>query len=312
MIGQGIKNFFKSLKYFFTPLGTTALGFVIGISILIPGVAAAVDTLVASVKNILSDTSIDFNSLKDCLTSAVQALDWNEPIAAVQTMISAEWLTSTLTDCVASLIESSEAFTSQIGTAVVDFSGTVVSLAVIVVVFTVLGIVGGFWLTKWLIRRDIARRSVWKYLLASFIDSLLAATLVALCAWLVSLWKPSIFISTIISFLLFGFIALLEAYLVHGYGKISFGKIVNADNIAQLLATDILILLCTGAICAVAVAITNALVGAFIGIALAEIAFVVMGLNAEAYVKSASGEAIENQPPTQPPGTTTAQTAAKQ
>ncbi len=34
MIKQGIKNYFKSLKYFFTPLGTMFLGMMLGFSIL--------------------------------------------------------------------------------------------------------------------------------------------------------------------------------------------------------------------------------------------------------------------------------------
>ena len=36
MIKQGIINFFKKLKYFFTPLGALALGLIFGLSVAIP------------------------------------------------------------------------------------------------------------------------------------------------------------------------------------------------------------------------------------------------------------------------------------
>ena len=86
MIKQGIINFFKNLKYFFTPLGTLALGFIFGLSVLIPGVIASFSTLADSVQKILSDTTIDFNALKDSAVSAVRALDWNDPSEAIKTI----------------------------------------------------------------------------------------------------------------------------------------------------------------------------------------------------------------------------------
>ena len=42
MIKNGLKSFFKSLKYFFTPFGTLALGVILGLSVAIPLMSAAI------------------------------------------------------------------------------------------------------------------------------------------------------------------------------------------------------------------------------------------------------------------------------
>lgn len=286
MIKQGIINFFKNLKYFFTPLGTLALGFIFGLSVFIPGIITSFSTLTDSVQNILSDTTIDFTVLKDSAISAVQALDWNNPLEAIKTMLSNDWLMQTLNECVGSFVESTEVYTAQFSTAVSTFTNDLVSYFAAVIVFLVLGLMGGFFLTKWLVRRNIAKRSLWKYLLNAFIDSLLTATLVALCVWLIQVWKPSALISSLVSILLFGFISLFEAYIVHAWKKIDIKKIINTKNIFELFATDLIIFLLAGGCVLLAIVLTNIIVGIVIGIVFMEIAFIVIGLNAESYVKS--------------------------
>lgn len=288
MIKQGIINFFKNLKYFFTPLGTLALGFIFGLSVLIPGIIASFSTLADSVQKILSDTTIDYNALKDSAISAVQALDWNDPSEAIKTMLSNDWLMQTLNECVSSFVGSTEAYTAQFTTVINAFTTDLVSYFAAFIVFLVLGLIGGYFLTRWLVRRNIARRSLWKYLLNSFIDSLLTATLVALCVWLIQVWKPGTLISSLVSILLFGFISLFEAYVVHAWKKVDIKQVVNAKNIFKLFATDLIIFVLAWVCVLLAIVLTNPIVGIVIGIVLMEIAFIVIGLNAEAYVKSVS------------------------
>ncbi len=286
MIKQGIVNFFKNLKYFFTPLGTLALGLIFGLSVLIPGVISSISTLANDVQTILSDTTIDFTALKGSLLSAVQSLNWGDPFNAIKTMLSNDWLMQTMNGCVGSFVESTEAYTTQFSAAINTFTHDLVTYFSVVIAFLILGLVGGFFLTKWLIRRNIARRTLWKYLLNSFIDSLLTVTLVAVCVWLVSVWKPSVFISTLVSILLFGFISLLEAYIVHAWKKVDIKKVVNAKNIFKLFLTNVIIFIIAAVFVLLAIVLTNLIAGIFIGIVLMEIAFIVIGLNAEAYAKS--------------------------
>ena len=286
MIKQGITNFFKNLKYFFTPLGALALGLIFGLSVLIPGIISSVSTLANDVQTILSDTTINFPALKESVLSAIQSLDWGNPWDAIGTMINSDWLINTLNDCVGAFVEITEVYATQFNAAVNSFTHDVAVCFAKFIVFLGLGLIGGFFLTKWLIRRNIAKRNLWKFLLNSFVDSILSSTLVAMCVWLLSVWKPSIFISAAISVLLFGFISLLEAYIVHAWKKTDIRRIVNVKNIFQLFLTDAIILVSVGVFVQLIVLLTNTFAGLSVGIVLMEIAFIVIGLNAESYVKT--------------------------
>ena len=121
------------------------------------------------------------------------------------------------------------------------------------------------------------------FLLHYFVDSILSSTMVAMCVWLLSVWKPSIFISSVISILLFGFISLLEAYIVHAWKKTDVKRIVNVKNIFQLFLTDAIIIVLVGVFVQLIVLLTNTFAGISVGIVLMEIAFIVIGRNAESY-----------------------------
>lgn len=293
MIAQGIKNYFKNLKYIFTPLGAIALGFVFGLSIFVSGALSSISALANDVKTILSD--VNFTDLKNSLTIAIQSLDWQDPYAAIKTMLSEDWLAQTLNDCVNAFMKSTETYTSQINAAINNFTNSLWLYLSALIAFVILGVVFGFFVTKWLVRKDIAKRTLWKYLLVSFVDSLITAALVMLCAWLFYIWKPSVVITVVISMTLYGFISLFEAYVTHGLNKIDIKKIVNVKNVLKLLATDIIIFLLAAVCVLITIAITNIFVGLFVSIALIEIAFIVIGLNVEAYVKSIAGKTSEAQ-----------------
>lgn len=282
MIKQGLKNYVKNLKYFFTPLGALALGVVFGLSIGLPIVLKSLSDLLDMVVQISQNTQIRFQDLIAGIIDKVDSLDWDNPIKALSILLDRTWLTDTISGCVESISIDMAQLESYINGCIDDI---VVALRIFIF-FVILGFVGGYFITKWLIRREIAKRALWKYFLVSFVDSLLSATLVSFCLWILALWRPSIFISTLVSMMLFGSIQLFEAYIVHAWKKVDIKKVINVKNIAKLYLVDILIFAIAVVLVGIVIAITNTLVGLFVGIALIEIAFIIIGLNAEAYVKN--------------------------
>ncbi len=201
-------------------------------------------------------------------------------------MISEEWLTDTLNACIDALIQSSELYTLQLNAAVEEFIGAAAVYFTILAFFIVAGIAAGFFLTKFLVRRNMAKRAFRKYFLVSAIDTLLVAAAATLTLWLYALWQPSVFISTFVWLFICGVIALIEAYAVHGYKKIGREKVINAKNAALLLATNLIIFILAWVVTVIIVVITNGAVGLFVGFALFEIALIVISMNAESYVKT--------------------------
>jgi len=286
MLKQGIKNYFKNLKHFFTPLGAMFLGLVFGLSVLIPVLSTAFRELAEGVNALSHEFNVDFNQLFQSLFDSVSALDWSDPWAALQTMTSDGWLEDVIYKSLEALLGVDyQTFIDEIALLIGTFSAQVLVGFTILAVFFVLGIIGGYYLTAYLVRRSIARRAWWKFFLAYLIDLVVNFALVALGVWLTLLWKYSAIIFLLVAFVLSGLVALLVAYLIQGYKKVSLQEVVNLKNAVQFMLSTLIVWLITFALCVVVKVITNDLVAIVVAIALFEIAIPVNKLNAEAYVK---------------------------
>ncbi len=119
---------------------------------------------------------------------------------------------------------------------------------------------------------------------ALFVDSFVTAALIALSAWLLTVWAPSVFITSIMSFLIFGAISLVSAYCVHGRNVVELKTVLNIVNVLKLLLVNTIIFVVSLALFILTAVLTNPIAGALIGFSFVEIAFIVMSLNAESYV----------------------------
>ena len=285
MLKQGLTNYFKSLKYFFTPLGTMFLGIMLGLSVFIPGVISSASVMVDSIGALAQNVNLDFDVLLDNVWSAVRSLNWNEqPVESVQTMLSAEWLNGVLTQSLNTILGTDyETFVVEIADIVNSFLQTVTVNVAVFFVFWVLGFIAGFALIRFLIRRNIARRSLWKFILAYFLNSLLTAVFVIAGVFVFALWKYSVIIMVVLALVLIGILALVQAYLLYACKKIKFSSIVNLKNVGLYTLTNLIIFAISICVTLVAVAVNN-LMGIFVGLGFVTIANIVIDLNAESYV----------------------------
>lgn len=286
MFRNGIKNYFINLKHFFTPVGTLAVGTLLGISIFIPVSVAALSSMLKNIAAVLSETNIDFNVLKDYIVNSITSLDWQDPIASLKTMFSRDWLTGIINDCLELVSAELQPYADRITAEVAGAVGIVIAMFALFVFFSVAGLIAGFFLTRFLVRRTMAKRTFAKFVFAAVTDSLITAALFIFSAWLFTVWKPSIFISSLVALLIFGITSLLSAYLVHGRKCVEFKKVLNIKNILKLHLVNFLVFYISFVFLFIAIALTNAFAGIFIGFSFVEIAFIVISLNAESYVIS--------------------------
>ncbi len=286
MIKQGIKNYFSCLKYFFTPLGTMFLGLLLGFSAFVPGVALACNSLIDGIKVLASNVNLDFSILWNDFFTAAKTLDWNDPVQALRTMISGDWLDKVLTESLTQILGSDfDMFAKKIKALIDSFVSQIGACVFIFACMFVLGFIAGFMLTRLFIRRRIAKRSFWKWILTSVVNAVLTTALAVLCVLLFALWKPSAFLSLLLALVLIGIFALTEAYLVYGYKKIRFTQVLNVKNIGKYLLVNTIIFLITLVFTVLAVAV-NALMGIFVGLSFLEIAVCVINMNAESFVQN--------------------------
>ena len=82
------------------------------------------------------------------------------------------WLKNTFVTCVDALVVSGgETAASQIAVAAETAVSGVAAGFVALVVFAVLGIAAGYMLTKFSVRRNMAKRGLWKFILAAAVDA---------------------------------------------------------------------------------------------------------------------------------------------
>jgi len=286
LIKSGIKNYFSNLKYFFTPLGVLAAGVLLGLSIFIPGLIDAVSTLSGELAEIIEEVSVDTKPFKEYLYDAVFALDWNDPVKAVQTIISRDWLIGAITDCYGLFEEELAPYSEQITQAVNTALDTISLYFAALIFFAVLGFICGYFFTGFLVRRNSAKRSFGKFILSLIIGSLFTALLISVNVWLATLWKPSLVISGIITVILYGLLSLTEAYILYGRNKVTYNEVINFKNVLKLNLVNFIIFFIALAFTIITILITNIVVGFFIGFAFLEIAFLVININADSYVKN--------------------------
>ncbi|MDY4159694.1 MAG: hypothetical protein SOY02_05610 [Candidatus Onthovivens sp.] len=285
MIKQSVINFFRNLKYFFTPLGTLFLGLIFGVSFLYSGFKVQVKQATTEIQMITQETNISINDLKDCVIESFADVPWEDPIEAIKLITSSEWLNGTLKENISNTIDNYQLYASDIENAVVNAVSGYIKYIVIFVICAMVGFISGFFLTKFLIRRNIAKRNFWKFILVTMLDSVLTIGVATLSMWLTLLWKPSIIFTSLVGIIIYGFISLFEAYIIHGYKKIPLKQVVNIKNSFLLFISNILIYIISFTISSFVIAITNAFVGVFIALPLVIVGIIVISLNAEAYIK---------------------------
>lgn len=113
---------------------------------------------------------------------------------------------------------------------------------------------------------------------------MLTVTLIAFVTWLMTVSTAGAVLSGIAGALAFGFVALFEAYLLHGHGKIRFRKVVNLGNCVWVWVSQIAVLAAATAVSALFMWLTTSFVAVALVLSVIIIALLVINVNAESYV----------------------------
>lgn len=294
MIKSGLKTYFKSLPYIFISLGALFVAVLLGGTLLFGGIVAQTKIFASSLYEAYSGWKIDVRAL---VSYVVEEL-WQEADGQLSVVLSLVREGDWLTECIRRYLEGLEGGGMQGGQWSLLLADYVSGVRVCVLqsyLVVLLGVVGGFFLTKYLIRRDAAKRSLWKWALNGLIDSLLSATVVTFVSWLLSVWSPGVLVTFLLSGLVFGLISLFEAYVIHGYKRVKFSQIVTGRNALCLTFVNILNFILSFLIVLAVYFIFNAVVAVAIGYALIILTMIVTGLNAEAFVVNEREKACAKQ-----------------
>jgi len=285
MVWLGYKNYFKNFKYFFIPLGALFLGIVVGSSIMIPMIWGAVKTFVTGVAKTLGDYAYDWDAVGDTLIAALKKLDWANPQNILNEVSTSDYWSSLLRECASAACGDTSAAEEQMRALTDQAMGTIAGGMAIFGFFTCVGGFVGYFMTRSLIRSGMAKRSVLQSILATIINTIINVTVLAAGTILIMKSKQYAVLSVILVVLVYGAVAFLEAYFVHGLGKVSFFKVMNIKNfflLALLNTTEVALFM---GIFTLLKTYTNIVIAICVGFSAAIITIISAQLNAEAYVK---------------------------
>ena len=268
------------------PLGALSLGIVAAFSIIVPVTVGAIKEFIAGIGKMMGQMSFDWDAVKHELLVALQSLNWGDPQAAFQELFSKEYLIDLLRRAAEAALGDTSSIASQFESLAAETVGKVTTTLVVGVFLAALGGLLGYYSTRSLIRHDIAKRSIWKALLNSIVKTVVNLTVIALGLWLISKAKRYAVLAFILTVMLYGAVSFLEAYLVQGYKKIPFKKVMSVKNLIELPILTLIECVIAAIIYTGISLATNELVSIYVSFSVIVITMICLQLNAEAYVKS--------------------------
>lgn len=277
MILRGFKNFLKSIKFYFTPLGVLALFVVIALSISLTNISNAIKDLFTDLAKTMENFSVDWSAVGGSIYNSANEANWE-----LAKFLDTEWIGTTLGTALraSGLGETIDAATNAIATC----ATRILEMVILFLVLFVIGIIAGHVILSFIMRYDIIKDKWWKVLLYCLFDAVLEVGIVVLFVVLIMAWAPFIFIAPILLLILTEALSILGAYLIHGLNKIKFKEAFNVKTIGLSLLTDLILCTVGLALIILIALIFQSGIAIFIGLPLFEILMIVSRLSAETYI----------------------------
>ena len=288
MIKTSIKNFFKSLGFYFIPLGVMAFFIVLYLAFMIPGIVTDVRDTFQAIATKLGAVEFNWEKIQGVIMSKVFEYG-ADPTALMSLTGNPELIINLLKDTVMEAFgveEVTNEIIALIQQCVTSISMRLIGLLAIMIV----SFIAGFVVLEVLLRRYLTDINMIKSILVSILNGILIAGVLVLLSYLYSNNEVAMWIVIVVAAIILIFGTLLEAYLFYGIRKVKFTQVINIKNVFTLiLGSAISGGLFVGLIC-LCLLIPSRFVGIFIMIPFVELGICVLELNACAYVSSMAKE----------------------
>ena len=286
MIKLGLKNYLKSYRYFFVPIGALALGIVVGFSVMVPLVWGAIKTFVSGVADVMGNISVHWDAVKDALVDAFNKLDWMDPQQTASHVFTAEYLGELLRDCAAAALGDTSAAQDEMVSLTEKAVSTMSGAVAWGVFFAFVGALIGYVFTRAMIRSGMAERPLPKIILSIAIDAVIKVTIIAGGAILIARTQKYAVLSWALVILVYGVAEFLQAFFVHGFKKVPFKKVISIKNILLLALLSAIEIAIMFGVTFLLNKFTTPAIALVMGFSIFVITVSCLQLNAEAYVKS--------------------------
>lgn len=284
MIKFTLKSFLLSLKYFFIPIIVIAICLLPAIIYFYFYTQSQMNELTTSLSTELSTLSYDINGLINYTFDEATNLPWTTPGKALYMIFEEGWISDTIN----SYLENTNTgiYTAAMTGNVKETANNITSGLGVFPIAIIAGLVLAYFITSSVLRKKLCPRSFWKMILVIIVDFIITTTLLAFITGMLALWLHSVFITSFITALLYGFISVTEAYFIHRDIDMKYRDVVNVKVLFSLVASYILLLLIAVGIIVLLFLIPFKLISLALSLPVIIIAFINYNLAAESYVRS--------------------------
>ena len=284
MIKYTLKSYLLSLKWFFIPLLIMALALVPACIYFMVTSSGAINQMNESLKGEISSLSYTIEEMLNYILNAGKSLPWVTPFKAIQMIVSEGWLKDTIEEFLK--IASENQYTAAMEGNVKETANLIVSSMSIFPIAILAGMLVSYLFTASFLRKKNCPRSLFRTILSVLLDLLFTTILLAGVISLLGLWSPSVFITAIITAIIYGFIAITEAYFAQRDEGMKFSDIVNPKSIGLLLVSYLILIVLAIIIIALLFLLPWKLLSLALSLPVIIITFINYNLAAESYVAS--------------------------
>ncbi|RIA75850.1 hypothetical protein EI71_01022 [Anaeroplasma bactoclasticum] len=294
MIKHTLKCYLLSLKWAWIPLLIMACCLVPAIIYFIIVSQGAMEEMNSSLSEEIGQLSYTIEDMINHIFDSAKSLPWSTPFQAIKRILFEGWLSEVIEEFIAETEGS--VYAQAMSGNIKDTANAIVGGMSVFPIAIVVGLLASYLFTASFLRKKNCPRSIWRTILNVLIDLFFTTVLLAGVVSLLGLWAASVFISSIVIAILYGFISITEAYISHRDKDMKFKDIVNPKTIASLLISYFILLIFAIAIIALFFLIPYKIISVCLSLPVIVLTFINYNLAAESYVASKRKEPYKKMP----------------
>lgn len=286
MIKSSFKVFFKNLPFLFIPMGLIYLFIIIFVYNFATNSFGEIVALVQNIANV-TGTAIDVNQeeIYAYLQGLVEQIDFSGSIFDVLTQIfSGNFLIDSINELLNIIFvgyeDVSKEYSQLISNSAFNIQANLIGNIVVILFSLPLSYV----LTSFVMKKNTFKRTIKQSIIAFVINPLGILVVGFITLLLFSLWTPSIYITIVLIVIIFGYISLFEAFIIHNDGNIKFKDVVTLKKSLLLILSSILILITGGLLLFLISLISTPIIVFLLAIPAIIYLYICITLNAESYI----------------------------
>lgn len=284
MIKFTLKSYLLSLKWFWIPLLIIVTSLVPACIYFMVTTKGAVKQMNESLGGEMSSLSYTIEEMLNYILNAARSLPWKTPFKAIKMIVSEGWLKDTIEEFLT--ISSENQYTAAMEGDVKKTANAIISNMSAFPIAILAGMLVAYLFTASFLRKKNCPRSLLRTILSVLLDLFFTTILLTGVVTLLGIWSPSVFITAIVTAIVYGFIAITEAYYSQRDEGMKFRDIVNPKTIGSLLISYLLIMIFAIVIIALLFLLPWKLISLALALPVIIITFINYNLAAESYVAS--------------------------